>query len=85
MGFAASTKSLTPHVKKKNCTKKNKNPPTADFHLKRRKKRERIEEKRKKGREGRREDVGLQRRKKKKTWDLGMQTHGVGIVDPRPA
>jgi hypothetical protein len=34
MGFAASTKSMTPHIKKKNCTKKKYKPPAADFHLK---------------------------------------------------
>jgi hypothetical protein len=52
VGFAAPTRTVTPHIKKKNCKKKNLNPPTPDFHLNK-------EEKRKKRKkEEKQEDVG---------------------------
>jgi hypothetical protein len=71
VGFATPTKSMTPHIKKKNCTKKNINPSTTDFHLKEgRKEKEEKEEKRK---------------KEEKEEDMGLQTHGTGAMDPRPA
>jgi hypothetical protein len=76
MDFAASTNSMTPHIKKKNCTKKNINPPTADFHLKKK------EEKRKNRREVEKEE-GFEEKEEEE--DVGMQTHGAGAVDPRPA
>jgi hypothetical protein len=54
MVFAASTRTMTPHIKEKKCKKKkkkkskNRNPPAADFHLKRKKRRKREKRKKKK-------------------------------------
>jgi hypothetical protein len=34
MGYAASTNSMTPHIKEEKLHKKKYKPPAADFHLK---------------------------------------------------
>jgi hypothetical protein len=67
VGFAAPTRTMTPHIKKKKNAQKNLNPPTADFHLKKeekRKKRKKEEKKKKKKekeekKEEKEKDVGL--------------------------
>jgi hypothetical protein len=54
MGFAASTKSMTPYIKKKSCTQKIETLPQLIFIQKKEEKRKREGREEKKGREGRR-------------------------------
>ena len=67
MGFAAPTRTMTPHIKKKNCKKKL-NPPTADFHLNKEEKRKKRRKRKKRKKEETEEDVGCRPTVQAQAW-----------------